>query len=108
MNRFSILQDKKECYVCGCVNNIHTHEVFFGKNRKKSIEDGCCVYLCGRHHNQSNEGVHFNHELDIFIKQKMETMWLKYYDKTIDDFIKRYGRNYYGITTYEYTESKGE
>ena len=66
----------------------------FGKNRKKSIEDGCCVYLCGRHHNQSNDGVHFNHKLDLELKQQMELYWLKYYDKTVDDFIMRYGKSY--------------
>lgn len=94
MNRFSILQDKKQCYVCGTTLNIHTHEVFFGKNRKKSIEDGCCVYLCGKHHNQSNDGVHFNHKLDEYLKQDMEIVWCRHYNKTKEDFIERYGRNY--------------
>ena len=94
MARFSITQDRKQCIVCGSMQNIHIHEVFFGKNRAKSIIDGCCVYLCGKHHNQSNEGVHFNHELDISLKKMMESSWLKYYNKSVDDFIKRYGRNY--------------
>ena len=94
MTRFSILQDKKECYVCGTLSNIHIHEVYFGKNRQKSIEDGCCVYLCGKHHNQSNQGVHFNHKLDNELKTIMEKKWLVYYNKTTKDFIKRYGRNY--------------
>ncbi len=93
MNRFSILQDKKQCYVCGS-SIIHTHEVYYGKNRKKSIEDGCCVYLCPRHHNMSNDGIHFNKDLDLKVKKEMEKRWLEYYNKTIDDFIKRYGKNY--------------
>ncbi len=93
MNRFSILQDKKECYVCGS-RSIHIHEVYFGKNRNKSIQDGCCVYLCARHHNMSNQGVHFNKQLDLELKQSMERKWLKYYNKTIEDFISRYGKNY--------------
>ena len=94
MNRFSLIQKDKRCIVCGTTLNIHTHEVFFGKNRKKSIEDGCCVYLCGKHHNQSNEGVHYNHDLDLKLKIAMEKAWLKEYDKTIEDFIERYGKNY--------------
>ena len=93
-NRFSIIQKEKICIVCEMPFNIHIHEVYFGKNRQKSIEDGCCVYLCGKHHNQSNEGVHFNHELDMKLKKEMEVAWLKYYNTSIDDFIKRYGRNY--------------
>ena len=94
MNRYSILQKEKKCYVCDTTSNIHIHEVYFGKNRTKSIQDGCCVYLCGKHHNQSNLGVHFNHELDLEIKKQMEKCWLEHYHKTIDDFIKKFGRNY--------------
>lgn len=94
MNRYSILQTKKECYVCKSTLNIHIHEVFYGKNRQKSIEDGCCIYLCGKHHNQSNEGIHFNHKLDIQVKQAMEKKWIESNNKTIEDFITRYGRNY--------------
>ena len=94
MTRYSILQTEKKCYVCDTKQNIHIHEVFFGKNRQKSIDDGCCVYLCGKHHNQSNEGVHFNHNLDLELKQTLERKWIEYYNKTIDDFIKRFGRNY--------------
>ena len=94
MKRFSILQNDKKCYVCGTTQNIHIHEVMFGRNRNNSIKDGCCVYLCGYHHNQSNEAVHFNHKLDMQLKQKMEKRWLEYYHKSIEDFIKKYGRNY--------------
>lgn len=94
MKRFSILQNEKKCYVCGTTQNIHIHEVMFGRNRNNSIKDGCCVFLCGYHHNQSNEGVHFNHKLDMELKQKMEKRWLEYYHKDIEDFIKKYGRNY--------------
>lgn len=94
MKRFSILQDTKQCYVCGSSQNIHTHEVFYGRNRQNSIKDGCCVYLCGKHHNLSNEGVHFNHELDLKLKQLAEQKWCKYYNKTPEDFRKRYYCNY--------------
>lgn len=95
--RYSILQENKECYVCGS-KNVHIHEIFYGKNRQKSIKDGCCVYLCPMHHNMSNAGVHFNHKLDIEIKQKMQVRWCKYYDKTNEDFIKRFGKNYLEIS----------
>ena len=94
MTRYSILQDKKECYVCNSTLDLHIHEVFFGKNRQKSIEDGCCVYLCSKHHNMSGVGVHFNHKLDLELKQLMEKRWLDHYNKTIKDFIQRYGKNY--------------
>lgn len=92
--RFSILQDKKECLVCGTTQGIHIHEVYFGRNRQKSIEDGCCVFLCGKHHNLSSDGIHYNKELDTIVKKMMEEKWLEYYNKTTDDFIKRYRINY--------------
>lgn len=94
MKRFSILQDTKECYVCGQQLGLHIHEVFFGKNRQKSIEDGCCLYLCGKHHNLSKEGVHLDHNLDLRLKQEMQKKYMEVYGKTIEEFIKRYGRNY--------------
>ena len=94
MNRYSLIQNEKKCMVCKTTQNIHIHEVFFGKNRKKSIEDGMCVYLCGLHHNLSNQGVHFNHLLDEKLKQIAEQRWLEYYDKDVNDFIDRYGRSY--------------
>lgn len=94
MNRFSILQDKKECYVCGTTLNINTHEVYFGRNRKNSIKYGCCVYLCGKHHNQSNDGVHFNKKLDKHLKEEMEKKFLKHYNCTTEDFTNIFKINY--------------
>lgn len=94
MKRYSIIQKEKKCIVCGTIQNIHIHECFFGKNRQLSIKDGLCVYLCGKHHNQSNEGVHFNHNLDTKLKQIAEARWIEYYNKDIDDFIRRYRRNW--------------
>ena len=91
----SIVQFNKECYVCKTKQNLHRHEIFYGTaNRKKSIEDGCTVYLCGKHHNLSKDGVHFDIELDTKLKRLGEICWLEYYGKEIDDFIARYGKNY--------------
>lgn len=93
MKRYSIIQSTKECYKCHTRSNIHIHEVWFGRNRKNSIEDGLVVYLCGRHHNLSNDGVHFNHEFDIELKKIAEQKWLDTYGKTKEEFIKKYGKN---------------
>ena len=94
-NRFSIIQDDKRCLVCGTTIGIHTHEAFFGTaNRKISIEWGLCVYLCGRHHNLSDAGVHFNKTLDTKIKQLAQRRAMEYYDWDIDDFRRVFGKNY--------------
>lgn len=95
MTRESILMEMDHCLVCGNTNNLHIHEVFFGaNNRENSIREKLCVSLCAYHHNMSNNGVHFNRELDLKIKKWAEKKWLEKNDKTIDDFIKIFGKNY--------------
>ena len=73
----------------------HRHEVFYGiANRQKSIRDGLVVFLQPEMHNMSDRGVHFNRKFDLYLKRIGEKTWCKYYGKTIEDFIKEYGRNY--------------
>lgn len=71
------------------------HEVFFGsKNRQKSIEDGLVVFLTPEMHNMSNRGVHFNKNFDNYLKKIAQKTWQEYYNKSEEEFIERYGRNY--------------
>jgi hypothetical protein len=102
-DRYSILVPSLDkCFVCGTSNSVHIHEVFFGTaNRKKSIEDGMTVGLCMTHHNGSSQGVHFNKDLDLFLKQHAEKIWIEHYcdeslseDEKIQEFIDRYGKNF--------------
>jgi len=72
----------------------HRHEVFFGKNRQKSIEDGLVVFLTPVLHNMSDTGVHFNKTFRDNMQKEGQKRWMKYYKKTKEDFIKRYGKNY--------------
>ena len=90
----SIITDKKECWVCGTTQGLHEHHLYFGAKRKISEREGLKVWLCGRHHNLSNEGVHFNPELDRELKILGETVWCEKNAKTPEDFIKLMGRNY--------------
>ena len=91
----SIIQNKKECYICGKTTSLHSHHIIFGKNRKKADEDGLTVYLCYEHHEGTN-GVHGKngHELDERLKKIAEDIWIRHNKKTIEDFIERYGKNY--------------
>lgn len=92
--RKSIVQTNYCCFVCGTTEGLHSHEVFYGTaNRKKSIQDKMVVYLCGKHHNLSSEGVHENISLDTAIKQIAQEKWEETYGNR-EDFIKRYGRSY--------------
>lgn len=92
---FCIMNDNPPIWYNKRFNGSHRHEIFYGvRNRKKSIEDGLVVFLRPELHNASSLGVHFNRELDLELKREAEKRWLEYYHKDIEDFIKKYGRNY--------------
>ncbi len=91
----SIVSNEKECFVCKTTQNLHKHHIFYARgNRTKSEEDGCWVYLCAYHHNMSNMGVHMNIDLDMQLKRLTQCLWEEHNNKTTEDFIKRFGRNY--------------
>ena len=90
----SILQNGKACYICGATHYLELHHIFYGTaNRKISDADGCVVWLCQRHHTGAGS-VHGNRKIDLTLKARCEVAWLEKYNKTIEDFIKRYGKNY--------------
>lgn len=89
----SIMQTEKRCYVCGTTYGLHEHHVFYGTaNRKQSEKHGFKVYLCGRHHNLSEEGVHFDHELDLRIKRDCQRVFEKTHSR--EEFMSIIGKNY--------------
>lgn len=89
----SVLTDDVEhCIVCG-QDRTAMHHVFEGNsNRKLSEEDKYKIPLCYRHHNGSNNAIHFNKKLDMEWKRIAQ----QHYEETHsrEDFIKRYGRSY--------------
>lgn len=92
----SIIQNEKRCYVKTCckTTGLHLHHCFYGTaNRRLSDEDGLVIWLCYEHH-LGDAGVHNNKTLDNEIKAEAEEIYLETYNKTIEDFIKRYGKNY--------------
>ena len=88
----SVIQKEKRCYVCGTTQGLHEHHIIYGTaNRKKSEEYGFKVWLCGRHHNLSNDGVHFNRALDLHLKCLCETWWLEN-GHTEDEWRRVFGK----------------
>lgn len=90
----SIIQTQKECFICGARDCVHEHHIFAGtSNRKRSERYGLKVYLCGYHHNLSDEGVHFNRELDLKLKRLAQQKFEETYgDRT--KFIQEFGKSY--------------
>lgn len=90
----SIIQNDKECYVCKNTIGLHSHHILYGTaNRKMSELYGLKVWLCGKHHNLSNEGVHFNKELDLHLKRLAQEHYEARYGTRVD-FRETFGRNY--------------
>ena len=90
----TVLQHYKKCFVCDTTFDLHSHHIFFGtSNRKKSEEYGFKVWLCARHHNMSNEGVHFNKALD----NKLKIFAQEYFENNIgtrEDFRREFRKSY--------------
>ena len=94
MPKSIITDDMEHCFICGASGPMHIHHVFYGTaNRRNSDELGLVIPLCPRHHNMSNEGIHFDKELDDKVKRLAQTV----YEETTgtrEDFMRIFGRNY--------------
>ena len=91
----SIMQNDKECYLCGATHNLEMHHIIEGTaNRKNSEEQGLKVWLCQECH-KGNDGVHKNAMKAINLKKEAEIMWLQYdWARSIQDFVNIFGKNY--------------
>ncbi len=72
------------------------HEIFFGRAyRQKSIEDGLIVFLTSENH-RGTYGIHGKEgkEFNLYLKKIGQQAWQNYYNKTTEEFIQKYGKNY--------------
>ena len=89
----SVIQDRKECIICGSWN-VEDHHIFFGSARRRLSEEyGLKVWLCPTHHRGTN-GVHgkYGHKLDTELKQLGQKAFEWKHPREL--FIKTFGRNY--------------
>ena len=87
-NRFSILTDDLSvCYVCGKPKD-DLHEIFEGKNRVRSMQDGMVLPVCRSCHNK----LHSNREMALVFKRIAQKKYLD--SHSTEQFVKRFGRNY--------------
>jgi hypothetical protein len=92
----SIIQNNKECYFCGSKNDLHEHHIYPGRNRNNSEKYGLKIWLCSKHHNMSNDSVHFN---SIYMKLTKIIGQLYFNISKLDyinddEFLKIFKRNY--------------
>ena len=90
----SIISEEECCYMCGSFRWIECHHIFGGAYRKKSEHYGLKVNLCHYCHNEPPNGVHHNKNNRLALQERAQLIAMEYYGWTVDDFIKKFGRNY--------------
>ena len=88
----SVIQTKKQCFVCATTSNLHLHHVFYGSsNRKMSDKYGLTIYLCADHHTGSS-GIHFNKALDEGVKMLAQSKFEELYGSR-DEFRRLFSKS---------------
>ena len=91
----SIISNERQCVVCHTIFNLHKHHIFHGAgNRKQSEKYGCWCYLCARHHNLSDEGVHADNLLDLKLKQECQEILERELAWSREEVIATFGRSW--------------
>ena len=89
----SILQTEKKCFVCGKTYDLAVHHVYEGTaNRRVSDATGMTIFLCHYHHNMSDEGIHFNKELDLSVKRYAQEIYER--EHTREEFRSLFGKSW--------------
>lgn len=90
----SIIQTKKECFLCGKRYGLENHHIFFGPDRKNSDKYGLVVWLCGETcHRNGPYAVHRNKDVNLKIKQiGQKAFEEKYGDR--DEFRRIFRKSY--------------
>ena len=89
-NRFSVFtNDKEKCMFCPSTTNLTWHEIFAGRNRRNSMEDGFCLRMCLCCHEKYQEDVEFNE----FWHEKAQIYFEEHVGSS-EEFLNRYRKNY--------------
>lgn len=90
----SIISDERKCVVCGDTRYLHKHHIYGGVGRRNLSEKyGCWCYLCARHHNMSDHGVHSDNLLDLKLKQMCQDTFERQVGSR-ERFREIFGRSY--------------
>ena len=88
-SRFSLFTDDLEhCIICKRKKE-HLHEIFFGSNRKKSMQYNFVIPLCSTCHSE----MHRNKEWQEYWHVKGQEYWERSVG-TREEFIRVFGRSY--------------
>jgi hypothetical protein len=80
------------------------HEVFYGKNRQKSIEWGMQVRLSPEYHNQGAQAVHNNPRFNFRLKQEYQAIFESRHGHEL--FMQEFGSDYLAMTFEDFMKSE--
>jgi hypothetical protein len=88
----SIIQttNKNCCFICGQWATDNHHCIHGVANRKLADRDGLTVMLCHTCHMNLHDKGYMDRELQKIAQAR----WMEYNSKSVDDFIKRYGKSF--------------
>lgn len=76
----SIIQSERECFFCGKLTGLEEHHVFGGvANRKISERYGLKIFCCDYHHRDPKNGVQYNPEMNLKLKQEAQRAFQNIY-----------------------------
>ena len=91
-----IQKDNDYCFIHKKYLNVYVpaqqeHHCLHGSaNRRLADQDGLTVRLCcGCHMALHDKGLY-----DLQLQKEAQQAWMDYYHKSVEDFIKRYGKSY--------------
>lgn len=82
-----------ECYLCGRPATETHHLISGTANRKIADKYKLTIPLCRDCHRKAHDDPRLNRQLKVLGEEK----WLLATGKTIDDFIKEFGKNWIGV-----------
>ena len=88
----SIIQETKECFLCGRKTCLEKHHIMAGlANRRWSEAYGLTVFLCADCH-RGTEGAQYNKEQNLYLKRVAQQAFEEIYghDKWMETFRKNY------------------
>lgn len=91
----SIMQTDRACYYCGRLDGLERHHAlggFSSKNRKYSETYGLWIWVCNRHHTDPKEGVQYNAEKNLQLKQDAQLAFQKYFGRSL--WMQLFRKNY--------------
>lgn len=93
MGNSIITDDMEHCFICEGINP-EWHHVIFGNTGRRTLADyyGLIAPLCAKHHRDHKHGVHFNKELDKYLKRIAQEKFKEHYPEL--NFQEIFGKNY--------------